>query len=174
VSAASLRSTPKNAPIPAISVAVIERLEPAVHRLVARALRALEDSAVYRGAPLSSPELVRAHLRFRLAHLDHEQIHVLWLDVQNRLITADVVATGTLAAAQVYPRELVKAGLAHNAGACILAHNHPSGEAIPSRADEDLTRSISAALATVDIKLLDHFIVAGAGKAFSFAEGGLL
>jgi DNA repair protein RadC len=98
----------------------------------------------------------------------------LWLDAQNRLIKADELFTGSLTQTSVYPREVVKTALAHNAAAVILAHNHPSGVSEPSRADEILTRTLKDALAMVDVKLLDHFIVAGNATPLSFAERGLL
>ena len=98
----------------------------------------------------------------------------LWLDAQNRLVKADELFSGTLTQTSVYPREVVKAALANNAAAVILAHNHPSGVAEPSRADEVLTSSLKQALAMIDVKLLDHFIVAGSARPLSFAERGLL
>lgn len=167
-----LRSTPKK---PQVHPAgIIEHLEPEVHRLVARALRALERSAVYRAAPLSSPAAVRAYLQLRLASLDHEQFVALWLDAQNCLIAADTLSIGTLTAAPIYPREVVRSAMKHNAAAVILAHNHPSGCVEPSAADEALTRGLKASLALVDVKVLDHFIVAGTAAPLSFAEIGLL
>lgn len=153
---------------------VIEHLGARERGLIERALRVLEEAAVYRAAPLSSPDAVRAHLMLRLAHLEREEFIILWLDAQNRLISSDTHFVGTLTQATVYPREVVKAGLAHNAGAAILAHNHPSGDAEPSRADEALTQTLRSALAMVDIKVLDHFIVAGNSRPLSFAERGLL
>ena len=167
-----LRSTPKK---PQVHPAgIIEHLEPDVHRLVARALRALERSAIYRAAPLSAPAAVRAYLQLRLAPLDHEQFVALWLDAQNCLIAADTLSIGTLNATSIYPREVVRAALRHNAGAVIFAHNHPSGHVQPSAADEALTRALKASLALVDVKVLDHFIVAGTAAPLSFAERGLL
>ena len=100
-------------------------------------------------------------------------IRRLFLDSQNRLLAADELFRGTLAQTSVYPREIVKAALAHNAAAMIFAHNHPSGVAEPSRADELLTQALKQALALVDIRTLDHFVVA-AGRLTSFAERGLL
>ena len=97
----------------------------------------------------------------------------MYLDAQNRVITFEPLFSGTLTQTSVYPREVVKSCLAHNAAAVIFAHNHPSGVAEPSRADELLTQNLKQALALVDIKVLDHFIVAGGG-ALSFAERGLL
>lgn len=123
---------------------------------------------------LSSPGEVRDWLRLRLAQEPRELFLALWLDAQNRLLAADELFTGTLTQTSVYPREVVKAALAHNAAAVILAHNHPSGTSEPSHADELLTRALRDALSTVDVRLLDHFIVAGNGRPLSFAERGLL
>ena len=122
----------------------------------------------------SDPGQVRDWLRLKLAARPHEVFMALWMDAQNRLIKADELFSGTLTQTSVYPREVVKAALAHNAAAVILAHNHPSGVAEPSRADETLTRALKEALALVDVKLLDHFIVAGNATPLSFAERGLL
>jgi DNA repair protein RadC len=122
---------------------------------------------------LTSPEAVRDYLRLSLATLPHEAFVVLFLDSQHRLLAADELFRGTLAQTSVYPREVVKAALAHNAAAVIFAHNHPSGVAEPSRADELLTVSLKQALALVDIRTLDHFVVAGS-RVVCFAERGLL
>jgi DNA repair protein RadC len=111
---------------------------------------------------------------FPWANLPHEVFVALWLDAQNRLIASEELFRGTLTQTSVYPREVVKRALANNAGAVILAHNHPSGLAEPSRADEVLTSSLKQALALVDVKLLDHFIVAGGARPLSFAERGLI
>lgn len=123
---------------------------------------------------LSSPQAVRDWLRLRLASLPHEVFMVLMLDSQNCLIEAVELFRGTLTQTSVYPREVVKLALSHNAAAIILAHNHPSGVAEPSRADELLTQSLKQALAMVDVKVLDHFVVAGSAQPLSFAERGLL
>ncbi|CAG0959614.1 hypothetical protein RHDC4_00613 [Rhodocyclaceae bacterium] len=123
---------------------------------------------------LSSPAAVRTWLRLQLAALPHEVFCALWLDSQNRLIAFDELFRGTLAQTSVYPREVVKRALACNAAAVVFAHNHPSGVAEPSRADEALTQALRQALALVDVKLLDHFIVAGQAEPLSFAERGLL
>jgi len=125
------------------------------------------------GNALTSPELVRDYLRLSLAALPHEAFVVLFLDSQHRLLAADELFRGTLAQTSVYPREVVKAALARNAAAVIFAHNHPSGVAEPSRADELLTQALKQALALVDIRTLDHFLVAG-HRVVSFAERGLL
>ena len=98
----------------------------------------------------------------------------LWLDSQNRLITQEILFNGTLQQSSVYPREVVKKALFHNAAAVILAHNHPSGLAEPSQADKQLTQILKETLALIDVKVLDHFIVAGTQTPLSFAENGLI
>jgi DNA repair protein RadC len=108
-----------------------------------------------------------------MAGLPHEEFAVLFLDAQHRLIEMRTLFRGTLAQTSVYPREVVKAALACNAGAVVLAHNHPSGLAEPSRADELLTQSLKSALQLVDVRVLDHLVV-GQGQVVSFAERGLI
>lgn len=137
------------------------------------ARRALVSPLVHRDA-LTSPQAVRDWLRLSLGQLPHEVFVALWLDSQNRLIASEELFRGTLTQTSVFPREVVKRALAHNAGSVILAHNHPSGIAEPSRADEVLTSTLKAALLLVDVKVLDHFVVAGAAPPLSFAERGLL
>jgi DNA repair protein RadC len=137
------------------------------------ARRALAGSLKIKDA-LASPQAVRDWLRLSLGSLPHEVFVALWLDAQNRLIASEELFRGTLTQTSVYPREVVKRALAHNAGAVILAHNHPSGLAEPSRADEVLTSSLKQALALIDVKLLDHFIVTGSAEPLSFAERGLI
>ena len=122
----------------------------------------------------SSPGQVRDWLRLKLATRQNEVFMALWLDAQNRLLKAEELFAGTLTQTSVYPREVVKKALGHNAAAVILAHNHPSGVAEPSHADELLTKALKDALAMVDVKVLDHFIVAGNAPPLSFAERGLL
>ena len=134
--------------------------------------RALVEQAAQRDV-LTSPEAVRDYLRLSLSTLPHEAFMALFLDSQNRLLAARELFRGTLAQTSVYPREVVKAALAENAAGVIFAHNHPSGVAEPSRADELLTSSLKSALALVDIRTLDHFVVAGC-RVVSFAERGLL
>ncbi|MBK9392414.1 MAG: DNA repair protein RadC [Uliginosibacterium sp.] len=123
---------------------------------------------------LGSPQTVRDWLQLHLAHLPHEVFMVLMLDAQNQLITAQELFRGTLTQTSVYPREVVKIALAHNAASLILAHNHPSGVSEPSRADEHLTQRLMQALALVDVKVLDHFVVSPGNTPLSFAERGLL
>ena len=122
---------------------------------------------------LTSPAAVRDFLRMTLGRQPHEVFVCLWLDAQHRVLACEESFRGTLTQTSVYPREIVKAGLRRNAAAVIFAHNHPSGAAQPSRADELLTRNLRDALALVEIKVLDHFVVAGS-QAISFAERGLL
>ena len=123
---------------------------------------------------LDSPLLVREWLKLKLAREHREIFIAIWLDTQNRLLKMEDMFFGTLSQSSVYPREVVKAALAHNAAAVIFAHNHPSGIAEPSHADEMLTQNLKKALALVDVKVLDHFIVAGNATPLSFAERGLL
>ena len=125
------------------------------------------------GNALNSPSAVRDYLRMKLQALPHEVFVVLFLDAQNRVIGSEELFRGTLTQTSVYPREVVKRALHHNAGAVIFAHNHPSGVAEPSHADETLTQALKQSLALVDVRVLDHFIVAGSG-VLSFAERGLL
>jgi len=122
---------------------------------------------------LTSPQVVREFLRVKLGGLEHEVFAVLMLDAQNRLIEYVELFRGTVSQASVYPREVVKESLARNAAALVLVHNHPSGVAEPSRADEHLTQTLKAALALVDVRVLDHLIVAGS-DVLSFAERGML
>jgi DNA repair protein RadC len=142
-------------------------------KLIARALRVMEKSLVQREVSLSSPREVRDYLSLRLFSLQHEVFVVLLVDARNRLIEARELFRGTLTQTAVYPREVVKTALVGNAAAVILAHNHPSGNAEPSGADRTLTSILKRALATVDIVVLDHVIVAGR-HTYSFAEHGLL
>src|SRR4029077_10536569 len=136
------------------------------------ARRSLKDE-MRSASALTSPGAVRDYLRLAIAGREHEVFVCVWLDAQHRVISADELFRGTLTQTSVYPREIVKAGLKANAAAVIFAHNHPSGAAQPSQADELLTRNLKEALSLVDIKVLDHFVVAGT-QAISFAERGLL
>lgn len=122
---------------------------------------------------LNSPGAVRDFLRLQFAGKEHEIFLVLFLDAQHRLIVAEALFRGTLTQTSVYPREVVKAALKHNAAAVILAHNHPSGVAEPSQSDESLTLSLKQTLALIDVRVLDHFVVAGSAIT-SLAEKGLL
>ncbi len=125
------------------------------------------------GDALNSPGAVRDWLRLKLSGLPHEVFLAVFLDAQNRVIEAEELFRGTLTQTSVYPREIVKRALARNAAGVILAHNHPSGVAEPSQADRWLTDQLKTALGLVDVRVLDHFIVAG-GVGLSFAERGWL
>lgn len=139
----------------------------AVLELARRAL--LEDMQT--GVSLSSPQTVKQYLQLLLGSKPYESFAVLFLDVKNRLIASEELFRGTLAHASVYPREVVKAALHHNAAGIILAHNHPSGTPEPSAADRNLTQMLKQALAMVDVRVLDHFVVT-AREVYSFAENG--
>lgn len=134
--------------------------------------RALGEEMAERDV-LDSPSTVRDWLRLKLGHLPHEVFMILLLDAQNRVMGCEELFRGTLTQTSVYPREVVKLVLQRNAAAVILAHNHPSGVSEPSHADQALTRSLSQALSLVDVRVLDHFIVAGNSRPLSFAERGL-
>jgi DNA repair protein RadC len=136
------------------------------------ARRALEEKL--KGSDImNSPKSVRDYLRLGLQGKKYEVFVGIFLDSQNRAIATEELFNGTLTQTSVYPREVVKRALHHNAAAIIFAHNHPSGVAEPSNADEILTQSLKQALALVDVKVLDHFIIGG-GVAMSFAERGLI
>jgi len=122
---------------------------------------------------LSSPQEVKHYLQLQLGARPHEVFAVMFLDAQNRLLAMEELFRGTLTQASVYPREVVVRALHHGAAAVLLAHNHPSGEVEPSEPDLALTRNLRAALALVDIRVLDHVIVAP-GRALSMAERGVL
>ncbi len=136
------------------------------------ARRALEEQ-LQSGVTLSSPQAVKEYLQLLLGIKPYESFAVLFLDVKNRLISSEELFRGTLTHTSVYPREVVKAALSHNAASIILAHNHPSGSPDPSAADQALTSALKQALALVDVRVLDHFIVAGR-HVYSFAEHGQL
>jgi DNA repair protein RadC len=134
--------------------------------------RALSEQMQLRDV-LSSPKQVRDYLMLKLGALPREVFMVIMVDAQNRVLAQEILFEGTLTQTSVYPREVVKRALHYNAASVILAHNHPSGIAEPSKADETLTQSLKQALALVDVRVLDHFIVAG-NSTLSFVERGLL
>jgi len=142
--------------------------------IIERAIKILEYRARYgEQISVSSPQAAKDLCRLKLAGREHEVFAVIWLDAQNRLIEFEELFRGTLTQTSVYPREVVKTALMKNAAAAILTHNHPSGFAEPSRADELLTATLKNALAMVDVRVLDHLIVGGEGVT-SFAERGLI
>jgi DNA repair protein RadC len=120
-----------------------------------------------------SPDAVKQYLQLHIGSRPHEVFAVLFLDVQHRMISLEELFRGTLTQTSVYPREVVTRAIHHQAAAVVLAHNHPSGSIEPSRADESLTQTLRAALALVDVRVLDHIIVSP-GQSFSMAEKGLL
>jgi len=142
------------------------------NEVIAAARRAM-TRRVHRGVAMDSPRAVRDFLAIKLGTLEHEVFAVLLLDNRHRLIDYVELFRGTIDGASVHPREVVKLALARNAASLVLAHPHPSGETTPSQADELITRRLRDALALVDIRVLDHVIVAG-GEAVSFAERGLI
>jgi DNA repair protein RadC len=155
--------------IPGMGLAKYAQLQ-AVLELGRRAL----GEEIRQADALSSPTAVRSYLCLHLANLPYEVFFALWLDAQNRLLVAEELFRGTLTQTSVYPREVLKRALAHNAAAVIFAHNHPSGCAEPSAADTRLTHELKRVLALIDVKVVDHFIVAGTAMPLSFAERGLL
>ena len=136
------------------------------------ARRALSQRLKEREA-FHTPGAVKQYLQLQLAHKNHEVFAVLFLDNQNRMLAMEELFRGTLSQTSVYPREVVMRALHHQAAAVVLSHNHPSGSVQPSRADENLTQTLKASLALVDVRVLDHIIV-GQGMALSMAEEGLM
>lgn len=145
--------------------ATSEEMIAAVHRALTHRFR--------RGSALDSPDVVRSYLQVHLAQLEHEVFCMLALDNRHRLIARIDLFRGTIDGSSVYPREVVKEALKHNASAVLFVHNHPSGVAEPSQADELITQRLRDALGLVDIRVLDHLIVGGE-RVTSFAERGLL
>ena len=135
--------------------------------------RKLMNRRFAKGRSITSPDAFRDYLQLQLADREHEVFCCVFLDTRHRILAFEPLFRGTIDGASVYPREVVKQALILNACAVILAHNHPSGESEPSQADRDLTRRLQQALTLVDVRVLDHFIV-GKGRAYSFAERGLL
>ena len=146
------------------------RIIDAAKDLISRALR----EEMSHGDCLVTPQAVRDYLRLLLAGKEHEVFVVVLLDAQNRALYCEELFRGTLTQTSVYPREVVKLALQYNAAAAILAHNHPSGLGEPSQADIQLTIMLKQALALLDVRVLDHFIVAGNLPPLSFAERGLI
>ncbi|MBT7953073.1 MAG: DNA repair protein RadC [Gammaproteobacteria bacterium] len=147
--------------------------EPASSEEIIYMAKCLLSRRFRRGTVLSSPSMSRDYLQSRLAAYEHEVFAALFLDNRHRVISFEEMFKGTIDGATVHPREVVKAALEHNAAAVIFAHNHPSGVAEPSRADQNITQRLKEALTMVDIRVLDHFII-GSDEVVSFAERGLL
>lgn len=125
-----------------------------------------------RGVMITSPARTIEFLRLRLAPLEHEVFAVLWLDNKNRVLAFEELFRGTINSASVHPREVVKSALRYNAAACILCHNHPSGDPSPSSADQNITVRVKTALEMVEVRTLDHVVIGE--NPYSFAENGLL
>ena len=142
-------------------------------KIIARALRILEERAKYNEQTLGTPTDVKNYLRLKLGEVEHEVFCCVWLDSQHKVIDFEEMFRGTLSQTSVYPREIVKAALRHNAAAVIFAHNHPSGVLEPSSADIQLTSTLKKTLDMIDVRTLDHFIVAST-EILSFAEKGLM
>jgi DNA repair protein RadC len=161
---------------PLSSFSLIDGLGPAkfaqLQAVLELAKRALAED-LQAGVTLNSPQSVKDYLQLLIGNKSFESFAVLFLDVKNRLIQSEELFRGSLTRTSVYPREVVKRALHHNAAAIMLAHNHPSGQTQPSVADITLTNELTKALALVEVKVLDHIIVAG-NKAYSFAEHGLI
>ena len=154
--------------VPGLGSAKFAQLH-AAKELIRRSLMAELEA----GVNLSSPAAVRDFLRISIQDRQVEVFVGLFLDAQNRVMAVDELFSGTLTQTSVFPREIVRKALQYNAAGVIFAHNHPSGVAEPSQADETLTRTLKEALALVDVRVLDHFVV-GSGATMSFAERGLL
>jgi DNA repair protein RadC len=145
------------------------------HRVAPKTVReiALEYNAVKVGKAIRSPQDTENFLRLKLSHLEHEVFAVIFLDNRHRILAYEQLFRGTIDGTSVYPREVIKAALLKNAAAIILAHNHPSGVAEPSQADERITKRIKAACELVDIRLLDHIVVS-VRQCVSLASRGML
>ena len=158
------------------ALCAVRGLGPAKYAQLAAALELARrhlQATLTRGDALTSPAATRALLASELRHRDREVFLALFLDNRHRLLASEALFVGTLDGASVHPREVVRRALAHNAAALIVAHNHPSGVAEPSAADRAVTARLRDALALVEIRLLDHFVV-GDGPPVSLAERGLL
>jgi DNA repair protein RadC len=140
---------------------------------ILEAARLALSQRVRRGTGFTSPRVTADYLRVRLSTLDHEVFCVIYLTKRHQFIAREDLFRGTIDGASVYPREVLKEALKHNAAAIILAHNHPSGVADPSRADIEITKQLKKVLYLAEIRVLDHIIIAG-GDVTSFADRGLL
>lgn len=160
---------------PVYAVTPLPTQEQAEEEVIAKALSILRTRLKTRDAITAPTDVTRLLQLHAAAREDQhrEVFSVLWLDAQHHIITIEDLFHGTLTQTSVYPREIVRAALRHNAAAVVLTHNHPSGGTAPSRADEALTAAIKAALALVDVRVLDH-IITGGSDALSMAEHGLL
>lgn len=144
--------------------------------IIKQAIKIIQSKLKTPGLVLTNPSWVRDYLILKLAEFEEEHFSLILLDNQHRVIGFENIFRGTIDAASIYPREVVKTVLAHNAAAVILAHNHPSGNPEPSDADINLTRRLKECLALIDVRILDHVIVGGCSqtRTVSFAERGLI
>ncbi|EDX1280297.1 DNA repair protein RadC [Salmonella enterica] len=159
--------------IPVSTPAVPPALTPYAQRTIQRAVSLLDKHLRQPGVSFLSATETRDWLRLKMAGLEREEFMVLFLNNQHQLLACETLFTGTINYTEVYPREIVKAALRYNAAAVILAHNHPSGTAEPSRADRLITSNLQNTLLLVDVRILDHFII-GHREIVSFAERGWL
>ena len=150
------------------------KIDTSDNAVIESALRILEKRIPYNSdsPSLTRPQASKDYVKLQLAEYEHEVFACVWMDNRNRVISFDKMFHGTIDGASVYPREIVKTALKHNAAAVIFAHNHPSGVAEPSQADEQITKRLKDALALVDVRVLDHLVVGE--EVISFAERGLL
>ncbi|ECG8988812.1 DNA repair protein RadC [Salmonella enterica] len=151
----------------------VAEMSPYAQRTIRRALNIIREHLNEPGEAFTSSCSLRDWLRLHLALLEREEFSLLWLDNQNRLITHETLFKGTINSTEIHSREVVKSGLKYNAAAAILAHNHPSGHAEPSKADRQITEHLKTTLNLVDIRLLDHLVIGGM-DIVSFAERGWL
>lgn len=143
------------------------------NQLIDEALHILDRRLFTRGPNLTSPDAVASYLKFHLAPQEHEVFGVIFLDARHRVLAFEILFHGSIDGASVYPRQVVKRSLTHNAAAAIVVHNHPSGCTEPSLADRALTARLKEALDLIEVPLLDHFII-GEGRPLSLAEHGWL
>ena len=143
------------------------------NQMIDEALHILDRRLFTRGPTLTSPDAVASYLKLHLVQQEHEVFGVMFLDAQHRVLAFEILFHGSIDGASVYPRQVIKRSMAHNAGAVILCHNHPSGCTEPSQADRLLTARLKEALALIEVRVLDHFVV-GEGRPLSLAEYGWL
>jgi DNA repair protein RadC len=155
------------------SVFAAQEQAPAQCQVVRELVKRWMSEELKTGEAMNSPNAVKDYLRIHFAGQQYESFVAIFLDAQHRVIEAEDLFKGTLTQTSVYPREVVKAALKHNAAAVIFAHNHPSGATEPSQSDRMLTDALKQALSLVDVRVLDHFVVAG-NQTMSFAERGLI
>jgi DNA repair protein RadC len=141
--------------------------------LISRAIRCLEEKYLVRRDVINSPQVASDFVRLHLTGVPYEVFAVLWLDARMRLIRYEELFRGTIDSAHVHPREVVRTAIQRGAAACILCHNHPSGDSYPSQADKNITRKLREVLALVDVSVKDHLVV-GDRDVTSFADIGLL